>query len=89
MSSPISFKDGHSGSVPEAGNAEKTSEPAASSYNTSEYEDQLRAAAPKLRGRKLSAALAFVAGTGFTLFGCVAPAFLLASQLMRLHLAQV
>jgi hypothetical protein len=27
--------------------------------------------APSLRGRKLTAAAAFVAGTGFTLFGCV------------------
>lgn len=26
---------------------------------------------PSLRGRKLTAAVAFVAGTGFTLFGCV------------------
>ena len=26
---------------------------------------------PSLRGRTLTAALAFVAGTGFTLFGCV------------------
>lgn len=39
--------------------------------DVSEYEDQLREAAPKLRGRQLTAALAFVAGTGFTLFGCV------------------
>lgn len=35
------------------------------------YEAELQAAAPVLRGRKLTAALAFVAGTGFTLFGCV------------------
>jgi len=26
---------------------------------------------PSLRGRKLTAAVAFVAGTGFTLFGCI------------------
>jgi hypothetical protein len=32
-------------------------------------EDELRAVAPRMRGRKLTAALAFVAGTGFTLFG--------------------
>ncbi|EMD40622.1 hypothetical protein CERSUDRAFT_44561 [Gelatoporia subvermispora B] len=35
----------------------------------SEYEAQIREAAPALRGRKLTAAIAFVAGTGFTLFG--------------------
>ncbi|KAI0921362.1 hypothetical protein AcW1_004642 [Taiwanofungus camphoratus] len=32
-------------------------------------DDQVRAAAPRLRGKRLTAALAFVAGTGFTLFG--------------------
>ncbi|OCH90720.1 general substrate transporter [Obba rivulosa] len=35
----------------------------------SEYEAQIRSAEPTLRGRKLTAAIAFVAGTGFTLFG--------------------
>ena len=35
------------------------------------YEAELQAVAPLLRGRRLTAALAFVAGTGFTLFGCV------------------
>lgn len=34
-------------------------------------EAQLRDLAPRLRGRTLTAALAFVAGTGFTLFGYV------------------
>jgi hypothetical protein len=32
---------------------------------------EVAAHAPSLRGRKLTAAVAFVAGTGFTLFGCV------------------
>ncbi|OBZ76779.1 Sugar transporter STL1 [Grifola frondosa] len=35
----------------------------------SDYDAAVRAAAPALRGRQLTAALAFVAGTGFTLFG--------------------
>lgn len=35
------------------------------------YEAEVQAAAPQLHGRKLTAALAFVAGTGFTLFGYV------------------
>lgn len=35
----------------------------------SEYDEQIRNAAPMLQGRRLTAALAFVAGTGFTLFG--------------------
>lgn len=34
-------------------------------------ENEIHAAKPRLRGRKLTAALAFVAGTGFTLFGYV------------------
>ncbi|KZT12841.1 general substrate transporter [Laetiporus sulphureus 93-53] len=34
-------------------------------------DDEIRAAVPTLRGRRLTAALAFVAGTGFTLFGYV------------------
>lgn len=38
-------------------------------------EEELRAAAPLLRGRRLTTALAFVAGTGFTLFGYVAAVF--------------
>lgn len=33
--------------------------------------DEVRSRAPLLRGRQLTAALAFVAGTGFTLFGYV------------------
>ncbi|TCD66942.1 hypothetical protein EIP91_000720 [Steccherinum ochraceum] len=54
--------------------------------DVSEYEDQLREAAPKLRGRQLTAALAFVAGTGFTLFGYdqgVMSALLTAKQFER------
>ena len=43
----------------------------ASQVDVTEYEAKIRANAPLLRGRKLTAALAFVAGTGFTLFGCV------------------
>jgi hypothetical protein len=50
--------------------------------NTNLYHEQIKqqfgldltdiaAHAPSLRGRKLTAAVAFVAGTGFTLFGCV------------------
>lgn len=33
--------------------------------------DEVRSCAPALRGKRLTAALAFVAGTGFTLFGYV------------------
>lgn len=36
-------------------------------------DDEIRGLLPSMRGRKLTAALAFVAGTGFTLFGYVAP----------------
>lgn len=46
----------------------------ASSSSHDSYSDaDVVAAAPRLRGRTLTAALAFVAGTGFTLFGCVLP----------------
>lgn len=34
-------------------------------------EDEVVSHALSLRGRKLTASLAFVAGAGFTLFGCV------------------
>jgi hypothetical protein len=36
-------------------------------------EAEVASHAPSLRGRSLTAAVAFVAGTGFTLFGCVMP----------------
>ena len=67
--SPPSTRSGHSGPA----NDEKqtydvhTVSPAADPA----YEAELQAVAPRLRGRTLTAALAFVAGTGFTLFGCV------------------
>ena len=35
------------------------------------FDAEVAAAAPLLRGPALTAAIAFVAGTGFTLFGCV------------------
>lgn len=37
----------------------------------SDFDQEVASHAPLLRGRKLTAALAFVAGTGFTLFGYV------------------
>ena len=40
------------------------------SVNVNGFDGSLRAPLPRLRGRALTAALAFVAGTGFTLFGC-------------------
>ncbi|CAL1701462.1 unnamed protein product [Somion occarium] len=52
----------------------------------SEYDEQIRNAAPMLQGRRLTAALAFVAGTGFTLFGYdqgVMSALLSAKQFTR------
>ena len=39
------------------------------SENIAVTESEIHAAKPYLRGRALTAALAFVAGTGFTLFG--------------------
>lgn len=42
-----------------------------SSAHESYSDADVQAAAPLLRGRTLTAALAFVAGTGFTLFGYV------------------
>ncbi|CCM04837.1 uncharacterized protein FIBRA_07030 [Fibroporia radiculosa] len=48
--------------------SEKAQHGIAYSYGST-FEDEIRAAAPSLRGRRLTAALAFVAGTGFTLFG--------------------
>lgn len=71
MSSPLNDNADSSGSPhPESWKQERDSEEITPA-NTSEYEDAVRAAAPQLRGHKLTAALAFVAGTGFTLFGCV------------------
>ncbi|THH33667.1 hypothetical protein EUX98_g530 [Antrodiella citrinella] len=66
MSSPVSSRNSKS-SHPEAPKEEAVTETILS--NTLEYEQQLHSAAPKLHGRKLTAAIAFVAGTGFTLFG--------------------
>ena len=37
----------------------------------SDFDQEVASHAPLLHGRKLTAALAFVAGTGFTLFGYV------------------
>ena len=37
--------------------------------HTAAFETEVAAAAPRLSGHKLTAAIAFVAGTGFTLFG--------------------
>jgi hypothetical protein len=39
--------------------------------NSSEFEADVIAKAPSMRGRRLNWAIAFVAGTGFTLFGRV------------------
>lgn len=36
-----------------------------------DFEQEIISYAPRLRGRSLTMMLAFVAGTGFTLFGCV------------------
>ncbi len=36
---------------------------------SADFDAEVAAAAPLLRGRTLTAAIAFVAGTGFTLFG--------------------
>lgn len=36
-----------------------------------DFEQEILSYAPRLRGRSLTMMLAFVAGTGFTLFGCV------------------
>ncbi|THG95508.1 hypothetical protein EW026_g6161 [Hermanssonia centrifuga] len=41
----------------------------AANQGDSDFEAEIYAASPKLRGRTLTAALAFVAGTGFTSFG--------------------
>lgn len=48
--------------------SEKSRSEAAYSYGAGN-DEEIRAAMPALRGRPLTAALAFVAGTGFTLFG--------------------
>lgn len=38
-------------------------------YDSPEFEEEVKSHALTLRGRRLTAALAFVTGTGFTLFG--------------------
>lgn len=43
----------------------------ASGENQINFESEVTSHMPFLRGRKLTAAIAFVAGTGFTLFGYV------------------
>lgn len=72
--SPPSTRSGHSGPADDEKKsyAAHTVSPAADSA----YEAELQAVAPRLRGRTLTAALAFVAGTGFTLFGCAPSATL-------------
>ncbi|TFY54378.1 hypothetical protein EVJ58_g8903 [Rhodofomes roseus] len=60
--SPASSASGHA-SVSEKGHKETVR-----TYGA-EMDAEIRAHAPALRGRRLTAALAFVAGTGFTLFG--------------------
>ncbi|KAH9943310.1 general substrate transporter [Epithele typhae] len=54
--------------LPSEDNAPHKSEGYVSHY-TPEFEAEVAAAAPRLNGAKLTAAIAFVAGTGFTLFG--------------------
>lgn len=39
--------------------------------NSSDFDAEVVASAPRLSGPALTAAIAFVAGTGFTLFGYV------------------
>lgn len=66
MHLPSSDQEKHQASI-----AEKTSH---GQEQTPQFEldpAEVAAHAPSLRGRKLTAAVAFVAGTGFTLFGCV------------------
>lgn len=40
-------------------------------YKETSFDAEVASYAPRLRGRKLTASIAFVAGTGFTLFGFV------------------
>ena len=70
MSAALSSSN-HSGSTDNRPSSESLTEKKADVTADVGYEAELQAAAPALRGRKLTAALAFVAGTGFTLFGCV------------------
>jgi hypothetical protein len=63
-------------SPPSSHDNDKTSEVSVSrrkpeAPSTFHHDADAQTASPRLRGRKLTAALAFVAGTGFTLFGCV------------------
>lgn len=40
-------------------------------YEETNFDAEVASYAPRLRGRKLTVSIAFVAGTGFTLFGFV------------------
>ena len=53
----------------------KTEESVAVHTGSPDFEAEVEAAAPRLKGPMLTAAIAFVAGTGFTLFGCVCGSF--------------
>lgn len=52
---------------PDSRNIENTA--TASRISSPDFEQEILACAPRLRGRALTAMLVFVAGTGFTLFG--------------------
>jgi hypothetical protein len=67
MSFPSSDQEKHQPSVAE--NADVHHEQIKQQFDLDPAD--IAAHAPLLRGRKLTAAVAFVAGTGFTLFGCV------------------
>ncbi|EPT02777.1 hypothetical protein FOMPIDRAFT_1159833 [Fomitopsis schrenkii] len=62
MSSSVSSASGH------ASVSEKRPKETVHTYGA-DIGDEVRSCAPILRGKRLTAALAFVAGTGFTLFG--------------------
>lgn len=64
MSSSVSSASGH------ASVSEKRPKETVHTYGA-DIGDEVRSCAPILRGKRLTAALAFVAGTGFTLFGYV------------------
>ncbi|EKM59406.1 uncharacterized protein PHACADRAFT_137121 [Phanerochaete carnosa HHB-10118-sp] len=59
----------HSGAADKRPSSESIPEKRAEVTSDAGFQAELQAAAPLLRGRTLTAALAFVAGTGFTLFG--------------------
>jgi hypothetical protein len=67
MSFPLSDQEKHQPSVTE--NADVHHEQIKHQFDLDPAD--IAAHAPLLRGRKLTAAVAFVAGTGFTLFGYV------------------